>query len=93
MRIVNKNINVYKFKELEEDIQNKIINEEIDFMLDTIDYENISKNSNLYRAIKKCEDMKTPWFIEQYVWDYCQKDILKRLNKYEYEENGKFFQE
>ena len=91
MRIVNKDIKVFKFQELSEDIQNKIVKEEIDYMLDTMDYENISKNSNLYKAVKECEKMQTPWFIENYVWDYCQKDILKRLSKYEYEENGKWF--
>ena len=93
MRIVNKEIKVYKFKELAEDIQYKIINEEVNFIAETTDFGEISKNSNLYRAYRDCEEMQTPWFIGEYIWDYCKKDILKRLNKYEYEADGKYFHE
>ena len=93
MRIVNKEIEVYKFNELSEEIQNKIIEEEIEVMLDTTDYSKLSHNSNLYKAIKECEKMQTPWFITSYVYDYCGEKILKHLNKLEFTKNGNYFQE
>ena len=93
METITKEINIYKYNELNEEAQNKVINDYIRFMLDTIDYENLNKNSNLYKAINKCEKMQTPWFIEQYVWDYCNKHILKEVKKDEYYENGDVYYE
>ena len=91
MRTITKQINIYKFDELDENIQNKIITDYIDFILNTTDFEKINKNTNLYRAYKRCERMQTPWFIHQYVFDYCKRQILKVVKEYEYLQNGKMF--
>lgn len=93
MRTITKKINIYKFDELEEKTQNNIINIYIQDILYTTNIEKLNKNSNLYKAIKKANDMQTPWFTEQYVWDYCKKDILKELKKCEYYKNGGVYYE
>ena len=36
--------------------------------------------------------MKTPWFIGSYIWDYCEKQILRELNKFTYDEMGNIMQ-
>ena len=91
MRTITKKENIYKFDELDETIQNKIIVEYIDFILNTTDMQKLNKNTNLYKAIKECEKMQTPWFIHQFVFDYCKKQILKVVKSYEYLANGKMY--
>lgn len=60
---VEKKIKIYNFKELKEDIQNKIIENFIDMIINSTNFEELNKNTNLYKAYKKAEELKTPWFI------------------------------
>lgn len=91
MKKIVKEFNIYEFNELKEEIQNKIIEREINYLIDFTDFSKISKNSNLYKAYKQCEELQTPWFIGNYIYDYCEKDILKKAKKYMYYENGDIF--
>lgn len=91
MRTITKQVNIYKFDELDEQTQNKVIENYITFLLNTTDVNTLNKNTNLYKAIKKCERMQTPWFIYQYVFNYCEKNILKIVKSYEYLANGEMF--
>ena len=84
-------IKIYEFKELKEDIQERVINNYIDYLLNIIDFNALHKNSNMYKAIKKAQDMQTPWFTGQYVWEYCKKDILNDVSNNEYYENGEIY--
>lgn len=94
MRTITKKIDIYKFDELNENIQNEIINNYIDlYIYFKTENKKIHKNSNIYKAIKKAEDLSTPWFMSQYVWDYCKKDILKDLKKFEYYKDGGVYYE
>ena len=93
MRTITKKYDVYKFDELDERTQEKIICDYLDFNYCNIDITKLHKNSNLYKAFKKAEDLQTPWFIEQFIWDYCKKDILKDIKKYEYYKNGGLYYE
>lgn len=88
MRIITKEYKIYKFDELSEDSKNKAVSDYIDFLLDTTDFEKLNKNTNLYKAVRKAEEMQTVWFTKDYVWDYCKRDILKNVKKDEYYENG-----
>ena len=88
MRIVTKQINIYKFDELDKQTQSRIIENYITFWIDTTDIDTLNKNTNLYKAIKECEKMKTPWFLYQYIFNYCKKQILKDVKNYEYLANG-----
>lgn len=92
MRTETKTIKIYNFDELNEDIKNTVINNYIEILLTTVDISNLNKNTNLYKAIKKAEDMRTPWFSSQYVWEFCRNSILKDVKKYEYLENGTIYQ-
>lgn len=92
MRTITKEYKVYKFDELSEDAKNKIINEYIETIILTTDFSMLNKNTNLYQAFKESEKMQTPWFLGQYIWEYCEKQILKELKKHEYYENGGFYE-
>lgn len=94
MRTITKKYNIYEFNELKEEIKEQVINNYIDLYI----YEKTAekephKNSNLYKAIKKARDLQTPWFLGQFVFDYCEKDILKEVKKYEYYKNGGLYYE
>lgn len=79
---------IYKFDELKEDVKLKIINQLIELIIDTTDFEKLHKNSNLYKAYKKSEDLKTPWFLGEFIFDMCKPYVLKKCRQYEYYENG-----
>ena len=51
----------------------------------------LNKNTNLYKAVRKAEEMQTVWFTKDYVWEYCEKEILKNVKKFEYYENGVYY--
>ena len=86
-------INIYKFKELEEKIQEKIVCNYIDTLIEITDFTELNKNSNMYKAYKKAQEMQTPWFLGQYIWRYCENKILKDLNKIEFYKNGERYYE
>lgn len=56
MRIAK--INVYKYNELETSVQEKIVNDTIQFIIETTDFESLNKNTNLYKAYKKLTNYK-----------------------------------
>lgn len=91
MRTETKTIKIYKFDELDETVKNAIINTYIETLLISIDISKLNKKTNLYKAIKKANDLKTPWFTGQYVWDFCKNNILKDVKKYEYLEDGSIY--
>ena len=91
MKKIVKEFNIYKFNELKEESKDKVINNFIEELVEFTDFSKISKNSNLYKAYKQCEDLQTPWFIGNYIYDYCKKDILKKAKKYMYYENGNIY--
>lgn len=91
MRTITKEFKIYKYDELSEKSKEQAVSDYIEWWLGTIDFEKLNKNTNLYKAIRKAEEMRTPWFEMQYVWDYCKKDILKNVKRDEYYENGSVF--
>lgn len=91
MKKIVKEFNIYKFNELKEESKDKVINNFIKELVEFTNFSKISKNSNLYKAYKQCEDLQTPWFIGNYIYDYCKKDILKKAKKYMYYENGNIY--
>lgn len=84
-------IKIYKFNELDKNIQDDVICKYIDEIIQTTDFENLHKNSKLYKAFKKANEMQTPWFLGNYIWESCEDEILKALKKCEYYENGDIY--
>lgn len=90
---ITKKIKVYDFKELKEDIKEKVINEFINMIIEMTNFEELNKNSNLYKAYKECKELQTPWFLGSYIWEYDGKNILKMCKSYNYLENGEIYEE
>lgn len=88
-----KKIKIYDFKELDQNIQEKIINNFITMIIEMTNFEELNKNTNLYKAYKKAEELKTPWFTGQYIWKYDKKHILEMCRSYTYLENGEIYEE
>jgi hypothetical protein len=93
MRTITKNIKLVGFNELPKDRQDLVINDYINELVETTDFSKLDKHTNLYKAYNKCEELLTPWFIGQYVYEYCEKAIIKELKKYEYLESGAIYNE
>lgn len=84
--IHNKSVEFFKFNELSDEVQERIIDDTIRFIIDTTDFEKINKNTKLYKAYKDCEKNKTPWLLGQYIWEYCKKMVLKECSRGLYSE-------
>lgn len=83
-----KTVKTYKFKDLPETVQTKLINNEIE-MLGEMAYL-LAPNSKVCRAIRIAEDNQTPWFFGEIYYHELngKKDILKTLSKYDYTKSG-----
>lgn len=88
---MNKKIKIYNFKELKSNVQEKIINNFINMIIENTNFENLNKNSNLYKAYKKAEENKVPWFLGEFIYEYDLKNILKMCTNYSYLENGEIY--
>ena len=81
-------IELIEFDELSDEVQESVIDDTIRFIIDTTDFDKLNKNTKLYKAYKACEKMSTPWFLGQYIWEYCKKMVLKTCKGWLYSEDG-----
>ena len=93
MRVVTKSYEVYKYNELSDDAKRKAMNDYINELIEVMPFEELSHDSNFYKAYKECERMRTPWFIAEYIYEYCKDELEKDLSEYWFLEDGKFFDE
>ena len=81
-------VELIEFNELSDEVQESIIDDTIRYIIDTTNFEKLNKNTKLYKAYKDCEKNKTPWFLGQYIWEYCKKMVLKECRRWSYSEDG-----
>lgn len=83
------NIKCYEFRELSSEAQEKVINEHINFWMNTKEY-NEEDKGNFEKAIDKADSMHTPWFTGCYIYDYCKDEIIEEIeiNNYLFDETG-----
>ena len=89
MKTITKVIEVYEFTELSEDAKMKAINDYIDFMLEALPYDDMSEN--MKRACVKAANLRTPWFVGNYVFDFCMDEIMENVNGYSYLVDGSIY--
>lgn len=79
----------YEFNELNKNAKNKAIDDHIDFWMECREYDEKNKG-NFEKATDKAESMGTPWFTGNYIFDYCEDEIIEEIetNKYLFDENG-----
>ena len=100
MRKVTKVFEVYKYEELDEYAQTRAMCDEVDFYMEVKVYELFDssgeikpehKDSSLYRAVKKAEEMQTPWFLGNYILEFCYNEVMENIKAREYLKNGDIF--
>lgn len=91
MKTVTKEYEVYKYDELTEDSKNKAMNNYINELIEIMPFEELSHNSNFYKAYKEVEQMRTPWFIGEYIYEYCKEELENDLKDYEFLSDGTLF--
>ena len=79
----------YEFDELSEEAQNKAISDHINFWMEVREFDEENKG-NFEKAVDEAEKMKTPWFMGEYIYDYCKNEIIQEIeaNKYLFDEYG-----
>lgn len=84
-----KTIDIYKFKELPEAVQDKLINEEVNMIGEQAEI--FAPNSKVRRAIRIAEDNQTPWFFGEIYYHELngKKEVLKHLSQFDYTIDGK----
>ena len=86
-------IPIFEYDELSKEAQEKVINETIQFMIETIDPETDECSLEFIRASKEARELQTPWFLAEYVWDYCKEEVLGYCREFFYFKNGSVYQE
>jgi len=89
-KTVVKEFLVYSFEELSEEAKHKAIDEWIAFVIEVTEYEQGS--DNFKKACDMAACMLTPWFLREYVWKYCQEEILEDLATCYFYRDGKFYE-
>ena len=89
MKTVTKIIEVYEFKELTNDAKMQAITDYINFMLENLNYNEMSEN--MRKSVDQAEHMKTPWFTGSYVYENCLDEILETVNEYSYLIDGSIY--
>ena len=79
----------YEFEDLNEEAKNKVLNDHINFWMETREY-NPEVKGNFEKTIDEAEKMRTPWFAGSYILDYCYDEIIEeiKINNYLFDVEG-----
>lgn len=91
MKIVTKEYEVYKYNELTDNGKNKAMSDYIESLIEIMPFEDLSHDSNFYKAYKECNRMGTPWFIGEYIYEYCKDELEKDLSDCDFLVDGELF--
>ena len=86
IKLVNGEIrNGYEFDELSPELQDKAINDMIEFELEIMD-----KDSSYYHCAVEMDEMKTPWFTGEKIYEDHKEDIIETIKlNYLFDNEGK----
>ena len=75
----------YEFKDLSEEVQDKVLEDQIQFEIDIMD-----EDSSYYYLAIKMEKMQTPWFLGSEIYHNHKKDLIEtiEINEYLFNEDG-----
>lgn len=88
MKTITKTFQIYEFKELDPDAQEKAILDHVSFLSD-IGWDGEEwKPSYIDEAIEECEKNKTPWFFSQSIYNHGRYMIALELEDYSFYKDG-----
>ena len=88
MRTITTVTKVYSFEELSEEGKLKAISDHIDFWIEMGDMQ--FPSDDLKRAYQEADQMQTPWFLGEMIFEYCKEEIIEeiKINEYEFTIDG-----
>jgi len=89
MRKIKITYEVYRYDELSEEAKLNATNKEIQDMLEYGLYEDMTDNQK--KAVGKANEMLTPWFAGEYIWEYAKDEIEEQCRQNDYLEDGSYF--
>lgn len=72
-----KEFEFFTYDELSKEAQDRAMNDLINFWIDCLDCNNGS--DNFRKAIDKSNSMQTPWFVGEYIYEYCKDELLSEM--------------
>ena len=90
MKKVKVTYKVYQFDELSEEAKLKATNDEIK---NTLEHGYDELTTNQKRAVDEAEELLTPWFVGEYMWQYAKDEIEDLCRMNDYLEDGSYFWE
>lgn len=81
-------IKVMEFDKLDSTVKDEVIDRCIDDIIAFTDWDRLSHRTNLWKAYRECEEMRTPWFLGSYIWDKCKRFVLRTCREYLYTADG-----
>ena len=80
-------VKVYNYSELDETAQIKVLNDTV-AMFTEMPYEQLSEE--MQSAWDKAETMQTPWFVNEYIMEYANTEIMAHIVAFQYRIDGSF---
>jgi len=80
-------ITIYDYDELKDKARGKAMNDLIAEWCEM----GVDGNPNFDKAVQETERLKTPWFLPEYIFDYCEKELIEELCRYQYYKNGEIY--
>jgi len=89
MKTVTKTFKLYSFDELDEGVQNKVLFDWINFEIEIM-----NEDSLFYDCVVEMEDMRTPWFLAECIYEKHREDIIGIIDANEclFLKNGESFE-
>lgn len=86
------NRKTYDFENLPVEVKEDIINRKIDEIVDMTERSgyvaSLPENHYIHRAIRKAEEMGTPWFLSEYLFESGKDEIISEVSMFQYDYFG-----
>jgi hypothetical protein len=90
MKTITETFDVFKYDELCKTAQDAVVNQTIQDWIECPDIINPDAVERYGRAVKKSEQMQTPWFLGEYIWEDLKQFILEEAKQSYYLASGKW---
>lgn len=91
MKTITTTINIYEYDELTTEAKERAIKDHIDFLLE-VDWANEEYTPDyVEEALKKADELRTPWFLGSFIYEYGKEIIEQELKDHDYLITGEVF--
>jgi hypothetical protein len=90
MKTITDVYNVFTYDELGIISKNRVINDTINGWIECPELVPNDAIDLYNKAIKKSEQMLTPWFLGECIWELCERFVLEEVKQHYYLPSGKW---